>query len=83
MLPIENLVDVYEEIMRSYFESDPYKYYHIANNNAINAFRDTLTPEQQTLFNNLLNNLSDEYGNIALIAFSKNPYYHCPDKNIV
>lgn len=74
MLQTDKLIDSYDEDMRSYFESDTYKYQHAANNRKIQAFRSTLTPEQQHKFNDLLNSLSDEYADIALSAYSQHQY---------
>lgn len=54
MLQTDKLIDSYDEDMRSYFESDTYKYRHKTNNKKIQAFRSTLTPEQQHDFNDLL-----------------------------
>ena len=46
------------------------------NNKKIQAFRSTLTPEQQHNFNDLLNSLSDEYADIALSAYSQHQRYY-------
>lgn len=75
MLQTDKLIDSYDEDMRSYFDSDTYKYQHAANNRKIQAFRSTLTPEQQHKFNDLLNRLSDEYADIALSAYSQQQRY--------
>lgn len=75
MLQTDKLIDSYDEDMRSYLESDTYKYRHKTNNKKIQAFRSTLTPEQQHDFNDLLNSLSDEYADIALSAYSQQQRY--------
>ena len=75
MLQTDKLIDSYDEDMRSYFKSDTYKYRHKTNNKKIQAFRSTLTPEQQHDFNDLLNSLSDEYADIALSAYSQQQRY--------
>ena len=79
MLQTDKLIDSYDEDMRSYFDSDTYKYQHAANNRKIQAFRSTLTPEQQHKFNDLLNSLSDEYADIALSAYSQQQRYCCKE----
>jgi hypothetical protein len=62
-------IDSFDKDMLTFMESDDYKYQHTANNRMIQSFRSTLSPEQQTQFNRLLNRLSDEYSDIALAAY--------------
>lgn len=67
----ETIIDAYErDIMR--FTNSP-EYVKKRNNNTllIQAFRSTLSPEQQRQFNMILNNLSEENADLSLAAYSE------------
>ena len=67
----DTIIDAYErDIMR--FTNSP-EYVKKRNNNTllIQAFRSTLSPEQQRQFNMILNNLSEENADLSLAAYSE------------
>ena len=65
-----DILDSYDEDMLPFYESDDCKFQHASNNRMIQAFRATLSPEQQADFTRLLNSLSNEYSKVALSAYS-------------
>lgn len=67
----DTIFDSYDRDMLPFYESDDFKYQHATNNRKIQAFRATLSPEQQADFTRLLNGLSNEYSDVALEAYSR------------
>lgn len=66
----DSIFDSYDRDMLPFYESDNFKYQHATNNRMIDAFRATLSPQQQRDFTQILSSLSSEYSDVAFEAYA-------------
>lgn len=65
----EYIIDAYDDVMASYYESENYQNEAHEIDNQIADFRSVLSPSQTRQFNHIINLLSDQYAGIAGEAF--------------